>query len=232
MYDEAKLLDMLRAMYGGEYTDDELHVLIVAGRNSDLDPLAREIVPMRDEETGLFYPYATSKSVISQLEQTIHQRGGACWFDMHYIIDPEERQALQLSPADTAVEVRLSDTLAQIEYRKLLTDLRSAGYPFDDCIRDIGPCPRPTVTVAVGRFLGSEPLDTRFRMSAVDYATKRAMRRAAELRLPMTGAARVSANLKPLSEIDAMPVPEHVKAEHTHAECARMLGRVDDDSLI
>ena len=230
--DETKMIDMLRAMYGGEYTDDELHVLLVAGQNSGLDPLFREIVPMRDLDTGLFYPYAASKSIVSQLEETIHQRGATCWFDTRYIVDPHERFALQLDPADTAIEVRLSDTLAQMEYRKLLADLRGLGYPFDDCIRDIGPCPRPTVTVAVGRFLGSEPLEPRFRMSAVDYATKRGMRRAAEMRLPMTGAARVGADLKPLSEIDAMPVPEHVKAEHTHDERARMLGRTDDDSLI
>jgi hypothetical protein len=231
-YDETKMLDMLRAMYGGEYTGDELHVLLVAGQNSGLDPLFREIIPMRDPDTGLFYPYAASKSIVSQLEETIHQRGATCWFDMRYIVDPHERFALQLDPADTAVEVRLSDTLAQMEYRKLLADLRELGYPFEDCIRDIGPCPRPTVTVAVGRFLATEALEPKFRMTAADYAIKRGMRRAAELRMPMTGAARIGADLKPLSEIDALPAPERVPAAHTHEERARMLGRTDDDSLI
>ena len=230
---------MLRTMYGVEFSDDELNALIQGGMDSDLSPILGEIKPMHDPETGQFYLYSQSKSVVADLQRYFTERGATGWFDQRPIHDPDEREAQRLADGDIAYEIRLSDTLGQVEYRKNFKDLASAGYPVDQLIEALGPAPRPTVTIAVGRFLASESLDMRYRMTPADYAVKRGMRRAAELRMPTTGAARVSANLKRLSEIDAIPAPANLEwagvaigESLDHEQRATLLGRNDDQGLI
>jgi hypothetical protein len=240
------IITMLKLMYAG-FTDAELNTLVVAGQNADLDPLLREIMPMRDEDTGLFYPYAVSKSIVAEVQRYFTDRGATSWFDQRPITRPDEREALHIEPGEVVYEVRLSDTLAQVEYRNNFKQLADAGYPVDQLIEALGPCPRPTVTISTGRVLASEQFETRFRMSRADYAVKRGMRKVAELRMPTTGAARVGANLKRLSEIDMPAVPDDplsfagIAAESdpipapqpVHYEnCARRLGRDDSDGLI
>ena len=244
--DDQLIFDALQAMYGSECSDAELLALQHEAKNSGLDPLLGELIPLHDPETGLFYLYATSKSVIAQLQKHCADRGATCWFDHRIIVDDAERAELRLDDADAACEVRLSDTLAQVEYRQTFKELRDAGYPYDDLVAAIGHCPRPTVTVAVGRYLSSEAYDPKFRMSPMDYAIKRGMRRAAEMRMPTTAAARVSAQLVSKADVDALPAPSidwsgiadvvpesatQMTPQERHAKNQHALGRNDDEGL-
>jgi hypothetical protein len=186
-----------------EINDEEFDVFDAWAERKGLVPFWDAWCARREDGTLAFGE--SSWRILADCQRWVIEQGATMeWHQFapghisRQIIDNGERAAFRVPDGALFVEVRLRDYVSRAQYVRdydALTRNTQTPYPWRELEAAIGPCPPATVTTGYGLVMAGEEFPDDIPLTRLQYAEKRAMRDAAQKRMPIVTDMRAGTQL-------------------------------------